>query len=117
VYKRQVYRNYLQPAGLAVPLLITETGVDGLVVGRPGPDGRGWKDFAGFWQAEGLVSTTAEGYYVEQLAWYDSELQKDDYVLGASIYTLAGPSGWESYEIHGPAANILAQYLSVHPQR
>ncbi|QLQ07697.1 MAG: hypothetical protein HZY76_17930 [Anaerolineae bacterium] len=32
---RKLYRNYLQPAGLAVPLLMTECGVDGLVQDRP----------------------------------------------------------------------------------
>ncbi len=114
---RKVYRQYLQPAGLAVPLIITETGVDGQVGGRPGPSGKGWKDFADYWVAEGLATTTAAGFYIEQLAWYDGELARDDYVLGAAIYTLAGPSGWESFEIHGQAADILRQYLAVHPRR
>lgn len=114
---RKVYRNFLQPAGLEVPLLITETGIDGQVSGRPGPKGQGWKDFADYWRAQGLVTTTAEGFYIEQLAWYDSELTKDDYVKGAAIYTLAGPAGWQSYEIQGLAAEILRQYLAVHPPR
>jgi hypothetical protein len=114
---RKVYRNYLQPAGLDVPLLITETGIDGQVGGRPGPKAMGWKEFAEFWQGEERVSTTVEGYYVEQLAWYDSELALDDYVVGASIYTLAGPRGWESYEIQGLCADILREYLAVHPPR
>ena len=55
---RKVYRDYLDPAGLAVPLLITETGIDGLVAGRPGPQGGGWKDFVNFWWEEGKISTT-----------------------------------------------------------
>ena len=114
---RKVYRNFLQPAGLDLPLVITETGVDGQVAGRPGPEGKGWKDFADYWRAEGLASTTGEGFYIEQLAWYDAELVKDDYVIGAAIYTLAGPRGWESFEIHGSAADILHQYLSVRPPR
>lgn len=114
---RKVYRNILEPAGLAVPLVITETGIDGLVDGRPGPQARGWKEFVDFWAAEGLSTTTGAGYYIEQLAWYDAETSRDDYLKAASIYTLAGPTGWESYEIHGPAAEILRQYLSVHPQR
>ena len=112
---RKVYRDILEPAGLAVPLIITETGVDGLVAGRPGPAGKGWKDFTDYWRSQGLVSTLPEGFYVEQLAWYDSHLAQDDYVRGAAIYTLAGPIGWQSYEIHGLVADILRQYLSVHP--
>lgn len=114
---RKVYRRYLRPDGLNVPLLITETGIDGQVGKRPGPPGRGWRDFAQFWRHEGKVSTTAAGFYVEQLAWYDAELAKEDYVKGAAIYALAGPGGWESYEIRGQVADILRQYLSVHPQR
>ena len=114
---RKVYRDILEPAGLAVPLVITETGVDGLVAGRPGPAGGGWQDFRDYWRSQGLVSTLPEGFYVEQLAWYDSNLAQDDYVRGAAIYTLAGPTGWQSYEIHGLVADILKQYLAVHPPR
>jgi hypothetical protein len=112
---RKVYRNYLHPAGLDVPLVITEAGIDGQVANRPGPPGRGWKDFAAYWIDQGQVGTISEGFYVEQLAWYDQELQSDDYVLGAAIFTLAGPQGWETFEVQGPVAGILRQYLSVHP--
>ncbi|MCB0238435.1 MAG: hypothetical protein KDH08_07265, partial [Anaerolineae bacterium] len=114
---RKVYRDILEPAGLAVPLVITETGVDGLVSGRPGPAGNGWKDFADYWRSQGLVSTLPEGFYVEQLAWYDSNLAQDDYVRGAAIYALAVPTGWGTYEILGLPADILKQYLAVHPPR
>lgn len=114
---RKVYRDILEPAGLAVPLVITETGVDGLVAGRPGPAGNGWQDFADYWRGQGLVSTLPEGFYVEQLAWYDSHLAQDDYVRGAAIYALAGPTGWQSYDILGLTADILKQYLAVHPPR
>ena len=115
---RKVYRNYLQPAGLAIPLVITEAGVDGLVGNRPGPgDARGWRDFASFWRAQGDVGNTDFGFYMEQLAWYDAELQKDDYVIGAAIFALAGSKGWQSYEIGGPGLAIFKQYLSVHPPR
>jgi hypothetical protein len=114
---RKVYRDYLKPAGLAVPLVITETGIDGLVQGRPGPAGNGWKDFTGHWQQQGYVTTTAEGFYVEQLAWYDRHLMQDDFVKGAAIFALAAPAGWETYEIMGPVSDILHQYLAVHPMR
>jgi hypothetical protein len=113
---RKVYRRHLLPGGLAVPLIITETGIDGQVGGRPGPVGEGWKDFAGYWTQSGQVSTTPAGYYVEQLAWYDAEMQRDDYVRGAAVFTLAGPAGWESFEVQGLAAKILRQYISVHPR-
>jgi hypothetical protein len=111
---RKVYRQFLQPWGLDLPLLLTECGVDGLVQDRPGPNGRGWKDFAGYWAGLGMGWDTP-GNYVEQLAWYDRELQLDSYVKGAAIFAMTAFQEWESYQILGNAAAILHQYLSVHP--
>jgi hypothetical protein len=113
---RKVYRQFLNPWGLRLPLLITECGVDGLVTDRPGPPGRGWKDFAGYWAELGMGQDTP-GNYVEQLAWYDSQLQQDDYVRGASVFAMTAFQEWESYQLQGEAAAILQQYLSVHPLR
>jgi len=61
----------------------------------------------------------AAGNYMEQLAWYDAQLQQDDYVLGAAIFAAAASPGWESYEILGEdkVEPFLKQYLSVHPPR
>ena len=64
----------------------------------------------------GLVSTLPEGFTSSWLAWYDSNLAQDDYVRGAAIYALAVPTGWGTYEILGLPADILKQYLSVHPR-
>ncbi len=113
---RKAYRYYLQPADLDVPLLITETGIDGAVRPRPGPAGQGWKDFIAYWKQEGRVTTTPEGFYVEQLAWYDAHLSRDPYVRGAAIYALV-IFGQSSFEIVGACADILRQYLAVHPPR
>jgi hypothetical protein len=113
---RKVYGQFLIPWGLRLPLLITECGVDGLVGDRPGPSGRGWKDFAGYWADLGMGWDTP-GNYVEQLAWYDGELQLDDYVRGAAVFAITAFEDWRSYEIKDEAAEILKQYLSVHPVR
>jgi len=115
---RKAYRQYLRPTRLNIPLVITETGVDGLVGNRPGPaDARGWRDFGPFWRAEGAAGGSAFGFYVEQLAWYDAALQQDNEVIGAAIFALAAPAGWASYEIGGVELPILKQYLAVHPPR
>ena len=111
---RKVYREYLEPWGLRVPLILTECGVDGMVTERPGPPGMGWKDFSGYWDELGMGSDTA-GNYVEQLAWYDSELQLDDYVVGGAVFAMTAFQEWATYQLLGPAATILQQYLSVHP--
>ncbi len=111
---RKVYRGYLQPNGLAVPLLLTEIGIDGYVTNRPGPPGMGWKDFAGYWDTLGM-GTDAPGNYMEQLAWYDASLQQDAYVRGAAIFAAAASPGWESFELLDAVYPFLRQYLSVHP--
>ena len=110
---RKVYRQFLQPAGLEVPLLITETGIDGQVQNRPGPRGLGWQDFQKFWEDEGHMRTTAPGFYIEQLAWYDRQLQQDHYVKGAAIYALGASRGWGSFELVGHSAEILHQYFGT----
>ncbi len=51
---RKVYRQFLIPWGLRLPLVITEMRVDGLVTDRPGPPGKGWKDFGGYWAELGM---------------------------------------------------------------
>jgi hypothetical protein len=113
---RKVYSQYLAPWGLKLPLLITECGVDGGVGDRPGPPGRGWQDFSEYWAELGMGWDTA-GNYVEQLAWYDQELQLDDYVRGAAVFAITVFQEWNSYQMLGDAATILQQYLSVHPTR
>jgi hypothetical protein len=113
---RKVYRGYLQPNKLELPLLLTEVGIDGLLNNRPGPQGKGWQDFGGFWDSLGM-GTDAPGNYVEQLAWYDAHLMQDSYVLGAAVFAAAASPGWESYELLGDTFPFLLQYLSVHPPK
>jgi hypothetical protein len=80
----------------ALPLLITECGLDGLIEQSDPP--RGWQVLY------------APDQYLQQLAWYDSELQKDTYVAGAAIYC-CGVSDWmwSSYNIWPEPAGILTQ--------
>jgi len=111
---RKVYRGYLEPNGLALPLLLTEAGIDGTVGNRPGPEGKGWRDFAEYWAELGMGGD-APGNYMEQLAWYDASLQQDKYVLGAAVFAAAASEGWDSYELLGDVEPFLRQYLSVHP--
>ncbi len=109
---RKVYRGYLQPNRLELPLVLTEIGIDGHTDGR----GSGWRGFGTNWANLGMGSD-APGNYTEQLAWYDAHLQQDAYVRGAAIFAAPASPGWESYEILNEAAPFLQQYLSVHPTR
>jgi hypothetical protein len=120
---RKAYRQYLEPMGFgSTPCLITECGVDGLIRPRPGPDdATGWQDFIDTWLANGLRNDPP-GVYMDQLIWYDQNLQQDDYIKGAAIF-LAGTNDkqWESYDIlddgAGRLPELLTQYLEVHPPR
>ena len=113
---RKVYRDYLAPNKLMLPLIITETGIDGAVTNRPGPSAEGWMDFRRYWEEIGM-GNDAPGNYVEQLAWYDACLRQDEYVQGAAIFAAAASPGFHTYEVLGEALPFLMQYISVHPAR
>jgi hypothetical protein len=92
------YQDLFMPLDLPIPLVITEMGIDGGVdAGRPGPRGTGWQNFGKYWRDTGLGNDPAE-VYVSQLAWYDSEIRQDPYVLGAAIYQ-AGSYDHSSFEV------------------
>ncbi len=114
---RHWYNDLLLPNNLGISLIITETGVDGLVTPgiRPGPTWGGWKEFEGFWGGNGLTAdTNAEQFYMDQLKWYDSILRQDYYVLGATIYTISGNCcGAEQYSYD---AERLLDELTLHIQ-
>ncbi|MGB8647481.1 MAG: hypothetical protein WCF84_19770 [Anaerolineae bacterium] len=76
------------------PILITECGID---------DGtnHGWKTYA------------SADSYISQLAWYDSELSKDDYVIGATIFTIDGKD-WADFDLL-PMMRPLASYIASNP--
>lgn len=112
---RKVYNQFLKGAGLAIPLVLTECGIDGLVqAGRTGPPkARGWQDFQQYWSENGY-GLWGPGAYIEQLVWLDKAMSQDEYMIGGCIYGLGTSAQWLSYDIAGPAATILKQYLSVH---
>ncbi len=76
---RYLYRDFLIPRDEVVPLLITECGLDP-VLRRPGQP------------------TTWKERYVEEMAWYDTKLREDDYVVGAAMFTLGPTGGWDDYD-------------------
>jgi hypothetical protein len=81
-----------------LPVLITECGLDGLIeLGHPP---RGWK----------VLYREDPDRYLQQLAWFDAELQKDPYVVGAAIYCCSVADWtWSSYDIWPEVAKALAE--------
>ena len=112
---RKVYRHYVPP-DLHVPIIITEAGIDGLVgADRPGPLGSGWQDFIDYWKKLPLDPDTFWAY-MDQLQWYDQELQKDDYVVGATIFVAGAIGAFGVYDVVGEMGELFTQYLLAHPQ-
>ncbi|MEM7332093.1 MAG: hypothetical protein AAF490_08375 [Chloroflexota bacterium] len=106
---RWFYRELLEPAGLVIPLVVTEAGLDGIIGNRPGPDGYGWQDFSEYGVARGWGNTGSEAF-MAQLAWYDRGVRQDSYVLGFTVFT-AGPVGhWHNYDI-GPLLPMMTDYV------
>lgn len=108
---RYWYEGYLKPRGLVVPLVISEAGIDGQVGAGCGEGiQKGWYECARFWH-DGLGLTRgAWEEYRDQIVWYDQELQKDDYVLGATLFT-AGASlsaDWATYNLNDMLVPIAA---------
>ena len=98
---RWYYREILEPAGLAIPLVISEQGIDGIIgLNRPGPEGLGWRDFQDYWVQNGRWGSSGSEAYINQLAWYDNGVRQDGYVIGFTVFTAGGTSRWQSYDIN-----------------
>ena len=88
----------LTAAGYNVPpILVTECGIDGGVVQQPG---KAWRTFC-----EGDFDR-----YLEQLAWYSGELDKDN-VAAATIFTVCNWD-WFDFSITEAEAMPLADWIS-----
>ena len=96
---RWYYREILEPAGLVIPLVISEAGIDGIIGNRPGPKGKGWEDFTDYWREQGWGSDGAEAF-IKQLAWYDNGVRQDGYVIGFTVFTAGGHDYWDNYDIN-----------------
>lgn len=82
------------PADARRPVIITECGIDGEVVGR---GQEGWRKF------------TDEAGYLRSLQWYDAEIRKGDDVLGAAIFAA---DAWGKNGSFGIAnANLIRDYI------
>lgn len=108
---RKLYREYLLPANLSVPLVVSEAGIDNSPC-TGSPNFGGWQNYCSFWPAmqpplPGPANCSAQ--YVYQLAWYDSLLRADSYVVGATVFC-QGCVGWSSYDT-APILPPLLEYM------
>ena len=91
----------LRRLGIAFPnIVITECGIDKLLINIRG----GWR----------VVDELPE-HYMEQLAWYDSEIMRDPYVVCATVFTATPNWQWLSYEVTEPLADLMARHIARTP--
>lgn len=99
------YESVLIPQGRSIPLVISEVGIDNSPCNSPNLGG--WINYCSSW---GSSDCAAE--YIKQLAWYDSVLRFDDYVIGATVYQLDIPS-WADYSLaYKNAYEKLVAYMN-----
>lgn len=112
------YEGYLKPLGLSdVRLVISETGIDGGAQFCQGANGAGWNDYRNWWLASGMT-TDSIGFYLDQIKWYDSQVRKDPYVIGFTLFTAGtrgyadGIGSWEIHEMIIPLAFYMSSVAS-----
>jgi len=100
---RKVYRQFLIPNNLVIPLIMTEAGIDSGVNPKPFDGGGNFRDQGyrdGIDQWNNAVQEP-NAYYARNLMWYESELAKDDYVVGATVFTIGSTARWTDFDIAG----------------
>jgi hypothetical protein len=77
-----------------VPILIGECGIDWGVLGHPLT---GWQG-----DQSRNIAATSPNDYITQLKWYDSRLEVEPRILGATIFNI-GYEDWKSFDVRGLA--------------
>ncbi len=112
---RFLYYNMLLPRGLYIPLVISEMGIDGGAGAgqRPGySSAQGWQGFNEYWGKDLGVADPIQ-FYVDQLAWYDSMLRQDSFVIGATIFNVGNSATWASFEAASIVPKLTQYALSL----
>lgn len=118
---RVLVRDWLAPVGLGeLPIVITACGLAASPTGDTitaalSVDGRptgGWQTCLRTWrQRDG--EQDGETFYLQQLRWYDAQLERDETILGAAVH------GWGTHDTHdiaGAVADGLLKHIAAGPQ-
>lgn len=112
---RKVYRDYLIPNSLSIPLVLTEVGTTALICAQQSACNCG--AWAGVGDKGWRIGYSDASTYARELEWYDSLLMADSYVKGATIF-ISGHSGWSTFETAPEltgANGLLTNYLKGIP--
>jgi len=96
---RRIMETVRQTYGNKHVALITECGLTQAVY--PGRPDVGWR------------TERSEDQYWESLKWYNQEIEKDDYVLGAAIFVVGAAAPFHSFESLG---GIIDRLATLNPQ-
>jgi hypothetical protein len=111
------YEGHLKPRGLGdIPLIISELGVDGVHPSAAcnDPGGLGWKAYSDWWTRAG-AGPDGPRAYVNVLEWYDAEMRRDPYVIGATLFTAGAQDPgniWHDFDLRDvliPLAHYIAE--------
>jgi len=100
IYRYRDIRAALLSAGITnlPPFFVSELGIDAQTNVEPNDFGhKGWREFV-TWSS-----------YFGMLQEYSREMDKDSYMLGASIFTVGG--GWDTFQINRDQAMALADFI------
>lgn len=115
---RFVDERVFRPNGLeSLPIVITSLRLDRLDAGGGPHTGAPWTLLTEFWRGhDGAADPiaywrdTAERdpalYVAEQLAWYDSEIQRDPVVVGAAVGIVGADERHAAYDLADTAASV-----------
>lgn len=81
------------------PFIVTECGRDAVEGGQGG------------WHRDGISAEQ----YLQELEAYDAELAKDDYVLGATVFTAGPTPDWQAFEVDSLATSLAATSFAPSP--
>lgn len=114
---RKVWRRHIAPNGWTdIRIALTEFGLDDAgttaverIAGRRvGP----WRQCKPIWR-EQFGRWDGEQFYFEQLLWADRQMQKDDFLVGATIFCWGSKpdTRWAEFDVKGLVADKLVEYI------
>lgn len=103
---RRLYQQFLIPTNRSIPLVISENGIDDTGGACGSPNLGGWLAYCDWWAQNGYPGPCANTY-MSQLAWYDSIMREDSYVVGSTLFQIDCP-GWDQYDVTTAIPNMIA---------
>lgn len=86
---RWLYEDFLIPRDEVIPLFLTEVNI-----------------------AKEMPLVTAQEW-ITQMAWYDTQLRKDYYVVGAHLFTLGSAGSWDEFDFGRFLPNLINHMVSI----